>query len=93
MGRKVVGAGGRAVAEELPGAGAEALPGRACRPQRWAAQVSGRDAGQWAVGGRACGVSPFPGIPVPLPLSFQTGVQHSPESRHLSVAPMPAQSF
>lgn len=29
MGRKVAGAGGRAVAEELPGAGTGALPGRA----------------------------------------------------------------
>lgn len=77
VGRRVAGAGGRAVAEELPGAGTRALPGRACSPQRGVAQVSGRrghgDAGtrgRGAVGGRALRSQPFPRghlLPCPAP--------------------------
>lgn len=59
VGRRVVGAGGRAVAKELPGAGAPALPGRACSPQLRAAQVRGR-LGHGAVGGWALRSLPFP---------------------------------
>lgn len=93
VGRRVAGAGGRAVAEELPGAGTRALPGRACSPQRGVAQVSGRrghgdtgtrgrgDAGTRGGGWTGPAESAFsPGTPAPLPRPFQSGSSTPPKA-------------
>lgn len=91
-GRRAACAGRRAAAEELPGAGALALPGGACSRQRGVAQVSGR----WGRGAQGRG-RPGPGsrsflswdtrFPAP---PLPTRRPALPESRHLPVAPQRA---